>query len=59
MYNPVEDDNYYEWIELYNPANTSINLSGFSIIDNTAIDFLQKTMNQKINQWHYKLNIML
>ena len=49
MYNPVEDDNYYEWIELYNPTNTSINLSGYSITDNTAIDYLQKN-NESENQ---------
>ncbi len=30
MYNPEEDDNYNEWVELYNPTNQSINVSGWS-----------------------------
>jgi len=41
MYDPTQDDNYNEWIELYNPANQSINVSGWSIIDNFAEDFLE------------------
>ncbi len=41
MYDPVVNDNYNEWIELYNPANYSINLSGWSIVDNTAEDYLE------------------
>ncbi|MCX6667506.1 MAG: lamin tail domain-containing protein, partial [Euryarchaeota archaeon] len=41
MYNPTQDDNYNEWIELYNPTNQSINVSGWSITDNSAEDFLE------------------
>jgi len=41
MYNPTQDDNYNEWIELYNPTNQSINVSGWSITDNFAEDFLE------------------
>jgi hypothetical protein len=33
------NDNYYEWVELYNPTNQSINLTGLSITDNSAEDF--------------------
>ena len=33
MYDPGINDNYYEWIELYNPTNESINLSGWTIAD--------------------------
>jgi len=41
MYNPVKDDNYNEWIEIYNPLNCSINLSGWSITDNHGTDSLE------------------
>jgi cardiolipin synthase A/B len=41
MYDPTQDDNYNEWIELYNPTNQSINVSGWSITDNSAEDFLK------------------
>jgi len=41
MYDPTLNDNYNEWIELYNPTNYSINLSGWSIADNTAEDYLE------------------
>jgi len=41
MYNPIQDDDYNEWIEIYNPTNQSINISGWSITDNTAEDFLE------------------
>ena len=41
MYDSTQDDNYNEWIELYNPANQSINVSGWSITDNSAEDFLE------------------
>ena len=41
MYDPTQDDNYNEWIELYNPTNQSINVSGWSITDNSAEDFLE------------------
>jgi len=40
MYNPEEDDNYNEWIEIYNPTNQSINVSEWSITDNFSEDFL-------------------
>jgi len=41
MYDPEQNDNYNEWIELYNPTNHSINVSGWSITDNFAEDFLE------------------
>ena len=41
MYNPGQSDNYYEWIELYNPKNQSINLSDWFIIDNSGKDYLE------------------
>ncbi|MDH7516858.1 MAG: phospholipase D-like domain-containing protein [Candidatus Thermoplasmatota archaeon] len=41
MYNPEQNDNYSKWIELYNPTNQSINISGWSITDNTAEDTLE------------------
>ena len=41
MYNPTQDDNYNEWIELYNPTNQSINISGWSITDNNLEDLLE------------------
>jgi cardiolipin synthase len=41
MYDPEPNDNYNEWVELYNPTNQSINVSGWSIVDNYADDFLE------------------
>jgi phosphatidylserine/phosphatidylglycerophosphate/cardiolipin synthase-like enzyme len=41
MYNPIEDDNYFEWVELYNPTNTSVNVSGYSITDNYSNDLIE------------------
>lgn len=41
MYNPTQDDNYNEWVELYNPTNQSINISEWSITDNNGEDFLE------------------
>ena len=41
MYDPELNDNYYEWIELYNPTNKSINLTGWSITDNYVTDYLE------------------
>lgn len=41
MYNPKENENYYEWIELYNPTNNSINISGWSITDNKYTDYIE------------------
>ncbi len=38
MYNPTNNDNYYEWIELYNPTNSSINLTDWTIKDNHETD---------------------
>ena len=41
MYNPECSDSYNEWIELYNPTNYSINLSGWSITDNYEEDSIE------------------
>ncbi|MEA3458521.1 MAG: lamin tail domain-containing protein, partial [Candidatus Thermoplasmatota archaeon] len=41
MYDPISNDNYNEWIELYNPTNQFINVSGWNITDNYASDFLK------------------
>ena len=38
MVNPIESDSSYEWIELYNPTNKTINLSGWKLSDNYATD---------------------
>jgi phosphatidylserine/phosphatidylglycerophosphate/cardiolipin synthase-like enzyme len=40
MNNPEPNDNYNEWIELFNPTNDNINLSNWIIKDNSAEDFL-------------------
>ncbi len=49
MYNPEENDNYYEWIELYNPSSQTINLSSWSITDNTYQDFLEPNIDKGTN----------
>ena len=41
MYNPKINDNYNEWIELYNPTSQYINVSGWTLVDNFAEDFLE------------------
>ena len=41
MYDPTENDNYNEWIELYNPTNQSINITGWTITDNAATDTIE------------------
>ena len=41
MYDPEEDDNYNEWIELYNPSNHSINVSEWILIDNFSEDTIE------------------
>lgn len=40
MYNPSLDDDYYEWVELYNPTPSHINVSGWIIRDNNADDYI-------------------
>ncbi|HMA83883.1 MAG TPA: lamin tail domain-containing protein, partial [Candidatus Thermoplasmatota archaeon] len=40
MVNPIESDTSHEWIELYNPTNKTINLSGWKLSDNYATDEL-------------------
>ena len=40
MSNPINDDQYNEWIEIYNPTSNPINVSGWSITDNSQQDFL-------------------
>ena len=41
MYNPVRDDFYYEWVEVYNAGDETVNLSGFRIRDNYEEDFIE------------------
>ncbi len=41
MYDPFPDDLYNEWIELYNPTNQTVNLSGWMITDNYRTDTLE------------------
>ena len=41
MYDPDISDNYYEWIELFNPSNESINLSGWTIVDNSETESIE------------------
>jgi len=41
MFDPIEDDRYFEWIECYNPTNKSIDLNGWNISDNYATDILE------------------
>lgn len=36
LYDPTEDENLYEWFELYNTSSTSINVGGWKIIDNNG-----------------------
>ena len=41
MYDPELSDNYYEWIELFNPSNDSINLSGWTVVDNSENESIE------------------
>lgn len=41
MPNPTQDDNYNEWIELFNPTDISINISEWTITDNYSEDTIQ------------------
>jgi hypothetical protein len=45
MYNPTDDlgGRYNEWIELYNPADISFNLSGWKIVDTIDRDLKEFT----------------
>ncbi len=45
MYDPLDNDNYHEWVELYNPTNRSINVSGWSIQDNAQTDTIEGNSN--------------
>ena len=44
MFNPLENDNTHEWIEIYNPTNKSINMSQWTITDNFQTDTLEPYM---------------
>ncbi len=37
MYDPVQDDNYNEWIEIYNPTDESISLEGWKLCNNQIL----------------------
>ncbi len=37
MYNPVQDDNYNEWIEIYNPGPAQIDLNGWMLCDKALL----------------------
>jgi len=41
MYDPSANEYYHEWVELYNPTNESINISGWTLTDNRYKDFLE------------------
>ena len=41
MYNPEQNDDFNEWVELHNPMDLPINLSGWSLTDNYEEDFLE------------------
>lgn len=41
MYNPRTSENYNEWVELYNPTNQTLNVSGWMLLDNYAEDSIE------------------
>jgi cardiolipin synthase A/B len=41
MFNPVQEDNYFEWIECYNPTDKPVNMSSWNITDNHGTDTLE------------------
>ncbi len=45
MYDPIENDNYNEWIEIFNPTNNSINISNWIICDNYAEDTIEPDLD--------------
>ena len=45
MYNPELNDNYYEWIELYNPTDDPINLTNWILTDNYENETLQPDLD--------------
>ena len=38
MYNPLGSDTCFEWIELYNPSSTPVNITGWIISDEQEED---------------------
>jgi phosphatidylserine/phosphatidylglycerophosphate/cardiolipin synthase-like enzyme len=46
MYDPLENDNYFEWIELYNPTVQFIDVENWSIYDGQQMDTLEGNTDQ-------------
>ncbi len=45
MYNPANSDNAWEYIEVYNNSNTTIDLSGYVIDDNTGAAYTEANIS--------------
>jgi len=41
MYNPVENDSCNEWVELYNPTSSSIDVNGWTLYDGQEEDSIE------------------
>ncbi|MEF8847530.1 MAG: phospholipase D-like domain-containing protein [Candidatus Thermoplasmatota archaeon] len=54
MYNPKNNDNYYEWLELYNPTSKKINITGWKIKDNYGKDKIE--LNKKYGSNNLVIN---
>ena len=46
MYHPIENDNYNEWIEIYNPKLIPINVSDWTLFDGQQEDTLEGNFDQ-------------
>lgn len=37
MYNPTQNENYNEWVELFNPSGSSVSLEGWALCNNNIV----------------------